>query len=150
MAIVRWNPLDDILSLQRRMNKIFEDNFLGKKSSDDEELSLGLWSPAVDIYETESDIVLKAELPEIDQKDIHINIENNVLTLKGERKLEKETKEENYHRIERSYGSFSRSFNFPNAVEVEKIKAQYKDGVLKINMPKKAEKKTKKIDVEIK
>lgn len=150
MAIVRWNPLDDIISLQRRMNKIFEDSFLAKKSSGDEDLSSGLWSPSVDIYETESDIVLKAELPEIDQKDIHINIENNILTLKGERKLEKETKEENYHRIERSYGSFSRSFNLPNAVEVERIKAQYKDGVLKINMPKKAENKTKKIDVEIK
>ena len=77
MAIVRWNPLDDILFLQRRMNKIFEDNFLGRKSSNDEELSSGLWSPSVDIYETESDIVLKAELPEVNQKDIKINIEDN-------------------------------------------------------------------------
>ena len=149
MAIVRWNPLDDILSLQRRMNKIFEDNFLGKKSSDDEELSLGLWSPAVDIYETESDIVLKAELPEVNQKDININIENNVLTLKGERKFEKETKEENFHRIERSYGSFSRSFNLPCSIDKDNVKASYKNGVLKITMPKKEESKPKQITVNV-
>ncbi|OGL41167.1 MAG: molecular chaperone [Candidatus Schekmanbacteria bacterium RIFCSPHIGHO2_02_FULL_38_11] len=150
MAIVRWDPFKDLSAIQDRINRLFDESLSRSKFFDKEGIASGFWSPAVDIYETESDIVLKAELPEIDQKDIHINIENNVLTLKGERKLEKETKEENYHRIERSYGSFSRSFNFPNAVEVEKIKAQYKDGVLKINMPKKAEKKTKKIDVEIK
>ena len=149
MAIVRWNPLDDILSLQRRMNKIFEDNFLGKKSSSDEELSSGLWSPSVDIYETESDIVLKAELPEVNQKDIQINIEDNVLSLKGERKFEKETKEENYHRIERSYGSFSRSFTLPGSINKEKVKASYKNGVLKITMPKKEESKPKQITVNV-
>ena len=149
MAIVRWNPLDDILSLQRRMNKIFEDNFLGKKSSADEELSSGLWSPSVDIYETESDIVLKAELPEVNQKDIQINIEDNVLSLKGERKFEKETKEENFHRIERSYGSFSRSFTLPGSINKEKVKASYKNGVLKVTMPKKEESKPKQITVNV-
>ena|SRR3972149_737277 len=149
MAIVRWNPLDDILSLQRRMNKIFEDNFLGKKSSGDEELSSGLWSPSVDIYETESDIVLKAELPEVNQKDIQINIEDNVLSLKGERKFEKETKEENFHRIERSYGSFSRSFTLPGSINKEKVKASYKNGVLKVTMPKKEESKPKQITVNV-
>ncbi len=149
MAIVRWNPLDDILFLQRRMNKIFEDNFLGRKSSNDEELSSGLWSPSVDIYETESDIVLKAELPEVNQKDIKINIEDNVLTLKGERKFEKETKEENYHRMERSYGSFSRSFTLPGSINKDNVKASYKNGVLKITMPKKEESKPKQISVNV-
>ena len=148
MAIVRWNPLDDIVSFQRRMNKLFEDTFLVKRHPD-EEFGAGIWSPAVDIYETESDIVLKAELPEVDQKDIEIKIDENVLTLKGERRFEKETKEENYHRMERFYGSFSRSFTLPSGIEQEKIKAQYKDGVLKITMPKKAETKSKKITVEI-
>ena len=150
MAIVRWDPFRDLSAIQDRINRLFDESLSRSKFFDKENLTSGFWSPSVDIYETESDIVLKAELPEMDQKDIHINIENNVLTLKGERKLDKETKEENYHRIECSYGSFSRSFSLPNAVEVEKIKAQYKDGVLKINMPKKNDKKTKKVDVEIK
>ncbi len=150
MAIVRWDPFRDLSVIQDRINRLFDESLSRSKSFDKENLTSGFWSPAVDIYETDSDIVLKAELPEMDQKDIHINIENNVLTLKGERKLDKETKEENYHRLECSYGSFSRSFSLPSAVEVEKIKAQYKDGVLKISMPKKVEKKAKKIDVEIK
>jgi len=149
MAIVRWNPLDDLLGLQKKMNKIFEESFLSRKASEDEEMSSGLWVPAVDIYETGSDIVLKAELPEINQKDIQINIEDNVLTLKGERKFEKETKEENYHRIERSYGSFSRSFTLPGSVDKEKVKASYKNGVLKITMPKKEESKPKQVTIDV-
>ena len=148
MAIIRWNPLDDIVSFQRRMNKLFEDTFLAKKHQD-EEFGTAIWSPPVDIYETESEVVLKAELPEVDQKDIEIKIDENVLILKGERKFEKETKEENYHRMERFYGNFSRSFTLPSAIDQEKIKAQYKDGLLKITMPKKAETKQKKITVEI-
>jgi len=149
MAIVRWNPLDDLLSLQRKMNKIFDETFFSRRTPDDEELSSGLWSPAVDIYETDTDIVLKAELPEINPKDLQINIEDNVLTLKGERKFEKETKEENYHRIERSYGSFSRSFTIPGSIDKEKVKASYKNGVLKITMTKKEESKPKQITVNI-
>ena len=150
MAIVKWDPFKDLTTIQERINRFFDESLTRSRFFGEESLSSGFWSPAVDIYETESDIVLKAELPEINQKDILINIENNVLTLKGERKLEKEAKEDNYHRMERSYGSFTRSFTLPNAVEQEKIKAQYKDGVLKITMPKKAEKKGKKIDIEVK
>ena len=94
------------------------------------------WTPSVDIFETENEIVVKAELPGVDRKDITLNLENNVLTVKGERKFEKETKEENYHRIEREYGSFSRSFALPTAVNGDTVKAEYKDGVLRIILPK--------------
>jgi len=105
------------------------------------------WTPSVDIYETENEIVLTAEVPGIDEKDIDIKIENNTLSLQGERKFEKETKEENYHRIERSYGSFFRSFTIPHNVDQDKIEAEHESGVLRILMPKKPETKPKKIKV---
>ncbi|MBI4472281.1 MAG: Hsp20/alpha crystallin family protein, partial [Acidobacteria bacterium] len=105
------------------------------------------WSPAVDIFETEGEIVVKAELPGMGRKDITLNLENNVLTLRGERRFEKETKEENYHRIERSYGGFSRSFSIPSMVDEEKIRADYKDGVLSIVLPKKEQAKPKQIRI---
>jgi HSP20 family protein len=112
-------------------------------------LSTGIWSPPVDIYETETDVILKAELPEVNQKDIDIQVENNTLTLKGERKFEKETKKENFHRVERAYGTFTRSFTLPNAIDQEKIRADYKDGVLKITMPKREETRAKQIRVAV-
>ncbi|MGB7622356.1 MAG: Hsp20/alpha crystallin family protein [Terriglobia bacterium] len=148
MAIVRWEPFRDLITLQERMNRLFDERF-GRMRTTEESLDSGSWSPAVDIYETEQDIVLKAELPEIREKDIDIRLENNTLTLKGERKFEKETQEENYHRLERSYGTFSRSFTLPATVDQEKINAEYKDGVLKITLPKKAETKPKQIKVNI-
>ncbi len=148
MAIVRWDPFRDLMSLQDRMNRLFDES-VGRWRSSDEEMDKGIWSPAVDIYETEHDIVLKAELPEVNQKDIDIRLENNTLTLRGERKFEKETKEENYHRVERAYGTFSRSFTLPSTVDQERIKAEYKDGVLKVTMPKKEEVKPKQIKVGV-
>ena len=114
---------------------------------DNEPAATTTWSPAVDIYETEGEIVVKAELPGMDRKDIALNLENNVLTLRGERRFEKETKEENYHRIERSYGGFSRAFSIPATVDEEKIQADYKDGVLKILLPKKEQAKPKQIQI---
>ena len=149
MAIVRWDPFKDLSAIQDRINRLFDESLSRSKFFDKEGIASGFWSPAVDIYETESDIVLKAELPEVNQKDININIENNVLTLKGERKFEKETKEENFHRIERSYGSFSRSFNLPGSIDKDNVKASYKNGVLKITMPKKEESKPKQITVNV-
>ena len=105
------------------------------------------WEAPVDIFETEGEIVVKAELPGMDRKDIWLHLENNVLSLRGERKFEKETKDENYHRIERSYGAFNRSFSIPATVDEEKIRADYKDGVLKIVLPKKEQTKPKQIKI---
>ena len=145
MAVVRWDPFRDLGMLQDRMNRLFDDAGRGWRS--DEPAATTSWSPSVDIFETEGEIVVKSELPGIDRKDITLHLENNVLTLRGERKFEKETKEENYHRIERSYGNFSRSFSIPTTVDEEKIRADYKDGVLKIILPKKEQAKPKQIKI---
>jgi len=131
--------------LQDRMNRLFDD--AGRTWRSDEPAATTSWSPAVDIFETETDIVVKAEVPGMERKDITLNLEKNVLTLRGERRFEKETKDENYHRIERSYGGFSRSFSIPATVDDEKIRADYKDGVLKILLPKKEQAKPKQIKI---
>jgi HSP20 family protein len=146
--ITKWDPFKDLMTLQDRMNRLFEDSLRGVRESD---ASLGgaAWSPAVDIYETENEVVLKAELPGVEQKGIDIQVENNTLTLHGERKLERDTKQENYHRIERAYGSFYRSFTLPGTVDQEKIRADYKDGVLTILLPKREETKPKQIKVAL-
>ena len=125
MAISRWDPFRDLSLLQDRMNRLFDDAGRGWRA--DEPSATTTWSPAVDIYETENEIMVQAELPGVDRKDITLSLENNVLTLKGERRFEKETKQENYHRIERSYGGFSRAFSIPATVDEEKIRADYKE-----------------------
>src|SRR5215470_17323971 len=146
MAITRWDPFRDLSLLQDRMNRLFDDAGRGWRA--DEPAATTTWSPAVDIYETENEIMVQAELPGVDRKDIVLNLDNNVLTLKGDRRFEKETKQENYHRIERSYGSFSRAFSIPAIVDEEKIRADYKDGILKIALPKKEQVKPKQIRIE--
>jgi HSP20 family protein len=145
MALTRWDPFRDLSVLQERMNRIFEDTGRGWRG--DEPSATTSWSPAVDIYETDNEIIVKAELPGVEKKDISLNLEKNVLTLKGERKFEKETSHENYHRIERSYGSFSRSFSIPASVDEERIRAEYKDGILNIALPKKEQVKPKQIPI---
>ena len=145
MAIVRWDPFRDLNMLQDRMNRLFDD--AGSTWRTDEPAATTSWSPSVDIFETEGEIVVKAELPGMDRKDIQLNLENNVLSLRGERKFQKETKDDNYHRIERSYGVFSRSFSIPATVDEERIRADYKDGVLKIVLPKKDQAKPKQIKI---
>lgn len=145
MAVVRWDPFRDLSMLQDRMNRLFDD--AGRGWQHDEPSSTTTWSPAVDIFETEDEIVVKAELPGMVRQNITLHLEKNVLTLKGERRFEKETKDENYHRIERSYGGFSRAFSIPAAVDEEKIRADYKDGVLKIVLPKKEQAKPKQIRI---
>ena len=145
MAITRWDPFRDFSLLQDRMNRLFDD--AGRGWRPEEPSATTTWSPAVDIYETEREIMVQAELPGVDRKDITLNLENNVLTLKGERRFEKETKQENYHRIERSYGGFSRAFSIPAIVDDEKIRADYKDGILKIALPKKEQAKHKQIKI---
>ncbi|RMF93915.1 MAG: Hsp20/alpha crystallin family protein [Candidatus Schekmanbacteria bacterium] len=149
MAIVKWDPFKDMISIKDRMNRLFDEVFSRSHFYGDEDLTDGLWTPAVDIYETDDSVVLKAELPEVDEKDIEIKLEDNVLTIRGERKLENETKKENYYRMERAYGAFSRSFSIPSRVEQDKITATCKDGVLKVTMPKKKEAQHKKIPINV-
>jgi len=148
MPIVRWTPFRELSTVQDRMNKLFED-VIRSPYRPDEGFVVSAWTPAVDIYETDKEIVLKAELPEMPEKDIEIRVEDNNLIVSGERRKEKEVKEENYHRIERSYGSFYRSFTLPHAVDRENIKASYKDGVLKVILPKKEEAKPKQIKIDV-
>jgi HSP20 family protein len=145
MAIVRWDPFRDLVTLRERMNKIFED--MSPARGEERDLTAAAWTPSVDIYETENDVVLTAEVPGIDEKDIEIKVEDNTLTIRGERKFEKETREENYHRIERAYGTFFRSFSLPSSVDQDRIEAQHENGVLRIRMPKKAEVKPRKVKI---
>jgi HSP20 family protein len=150
MAIVRWEPFRDLVSLQDRMNRLFDESFRGiGRGTGEDDFSLGAWAPAVDIYEKDGNIVLKAELPGIDPKDVDVRVENNVLTLRGERKFEEEVKKDNFHRVERSYGSFTRSFTLPSVVDTEKIKADCKDGVLRLTLPKREEAKPKQISISV-
>jgi HSP20 family protein len=145
MAIIRWDPFRDMVSLREKMNRLFEDVFTGR--GDDKELASSTWAPAVDIFETENELVMSAEIPGIDEKDIEIKLEDNTLTLKGERKFEKETRQENYHRIERSYGSFYRAFTLPNSVDLDKIHAEHENGILKITLPKRQELKPRNVKI---
>src|SRR6266404_5516596 len=134
MSLVRWEPFRDMLAFQDRLNRAFEQSARLPQTGAEEQL--GTWAPAVDIYETEKEIVLKADLPGVNLADVDIRVENNVLTVRGERRFEKEVKEDNYHRIERTYGNFVRTFTLPNTVNADKIEAAYENGVLKIGMPK--------------
>ncbi len=145
MAIIRWDPFRDLVSLRDKMNRLFEDAVTQR--GEEKELVASSWAPAVDIYEDEGQLVLTAEVPGLSEKDVEIKIEDNVLSIQGERKLEKETREENYHRIERAYGSFYRSFTLPNYIDQDKIKAEHENGVVKITMPKKAELKPRKVRI---
>ncbi len=148
MALIRWDPFREIAALQERMNRLFSD-IRTKSPFREEEIVQGSWIPAVDIYETNEAIVLNAELPGVTPEDISVEVKDNTLTLKGEKKFAREVKEENYHRVERSYGTFQRAFTLPGTVAQEKVKAQFKDGVLKITLPKVEEAKPKQIKVEV-
>ena len=144
-VLTRWDPFREFATLQDRMNRLLQDSFSGRE----EALTTGAFTPAVDVYEDEHTLTLKLEVPGIDEKDLDIRVENNVLTVRGERKFEKEEKEENFHRIERQYGSFTRSFTLPNTLDTEKVEADYDKGVLKVRLAKKAEAKPKQIKVNI-
>ena len=147
MAIVRWEPFRDLLTTQDRFNRLFNETFSNLVGG--EQLSPRAWAPPVDIFETDHDLVMKAELPGIDPKDVEVRVEDGTLYLKGERKYENEVKEENYHRLERSYGTFTRSFTLPNSISTEDIKAEYKDGVLTLTMAKREEAKPKTIKINV-
>ncbi len=146
-VLTRWEPARELANLQERMNRLFTGSFSPVTS--EESLAMGSFVPPVDVYEDEHGIQLKMEVPGIDEKDIDVRLENNLLTVRGERKLESETKEENYHRIERSYGNFTRSFTLPNTVNPEEVKASYAKGVLTILLGKRAEARPKQIKVNV-
>src|SRR5437660_12491110 len=144
-TLTRWEPFRRTTSLQVEVNRLFSDVFERKG----EECSLTAWAPSVDIYETEHELVVKADLPEVHPKDLDIRVENNILTIRGERKFEKKVNEENYLRVERAYGSFARSFTLANSVNSDAIKADYQNGVLTLTIPKREEAKPKQIKVNV-
>jgi len=146
-VLTRWDPFRELTTLQDRMNRLFRDSF-GTEGRD-EALTTTRFAPPVDVYEDEHNVTMKIEVPGVDEKDIDVRIENNTLTVHGERKFEKEEKEENYLRVERSYGSFTRSFTLPNTVDTADVTADYDKGVLKIKLAKRAEAKPKQIKVNV-
>ena len=145
-VLTRWDPFREFTTLQDRMNRLFRDSYGDGR---DEALTSSTFAPPVDVYEDEHNITLKIEVPGIDEKDIDVRIENNTLTVHGERKFEKEEKEENFRRVERQYGGFTRSFTLPNSVDAEHVQANYEKGILKIQLAKKAEAKPKQIKVNV-
>ena len=147
MAVVKWDPIRDLLSIQDRMNRLFEQTL--SRSRTEEGISPSTWSPAMDIYETPEAIVMKADLPGLTREDIEIEIRDNALTIKGERRFAKDVQQENYLRIERAYGAFQRSFTLPATVQREKIRAIFRDGVLELLLPKAGEAKPKKIAIDV-
>jgi HSP20 family protein len=144
-TLSRWEPTRGALTLQDQVNRLFGDVLDQTR----EESNLTSWAPAVDIHETEHELIVKADLPGVDPKDLDIRVENNLLTIRGERKFEKKVNEDNYLRVERAYGSFSRSFSLANTVNPEAIQADYQNGVLTLNIPKREEAKPKQIKVNV-
>jgi len=138
---------EPVFTLQQRLNRLFEDRFLPLGA---EPFSMGAWSPTCDIYETENEIVVKAEIPGVKKEDVKLSMLDDVLTLTGERKFEEETKKENYVRVERGYGSFTRSFTLPPSVDAQKISAEFKDGLLEIKLPKLEQAKPKEVEIKVK
>lgn len=156
MSLIRWNPSrdlatfpSDLFNVQREMNRLFDGLFRGG-NADDYPLAASVWSPAVDITENDTAFVVKMELPGVAKEDVHITMEQNVLTVKGEKKQEKESKSSDFHRVERSYGTFQRCFTLPSTVKPDRVDASFKDGILNINLPKAEESKPKEIEVQVK
>jgi len=144
-VLTRWDPVREFSTLQDRMNRLVRDSF----GDGQEALATSSFAPAVDVYEDEHSVTLKIEVPGVEEKDIDVRIENNTLTVHGERKYEEQEKEENYRRIERRYGSFTRSFTLPSTIDTNSVSANYDKGVLKIQLAKKAESKPKQIKVNV-
>lgn len=146
MTLVRFDPFRGTTGIQDRITRFFGD--MSRQTGGDE-ATWGAWAPAVDIFEKEECLVIKAELPGMREKDINVHVENGVLTLSGERMREEDVKDENYHRVERFYGSFTRTFALPTMVDVPKIRASYKDGVLEVALPKAETAKAKRIEIKV-
>jgi HSP20 family protein len=146
MAITRFEPFRELAAVQARLNRIFTEPY----ENGDDALAQANWVPPVDVFETaQHELVLKAELPGVKKEDIDLKVENNTLTIRGERKREVETKEEGYHRVERSYGGFARSFTLPSTVNAEAVKADYRDGVLTVTLPAREEAKPRQVQIAV-
>ena len=145
MSIVRYDPFRDLRTLQEEVNRLFSTNLT--RGFGEESIGRGAWNPSVDIYENKDHIVLEAELPGMKREDFELSVENNVITLRGERQFEKKEDSDNYHRVERSYGSFTRSFTLPQTVSAEGATAEYKNGVLRVTLPKREEAKARRIEI---
>jgi HSP20 family protein len=145
MTLTRLNPLLNELTTRDRLNRFF-----GRNEAWDTEgaLTVADWAPSVDILEKENEILIKAELPGVEAKDVAVTVDNSVLTIKGERHLEKDVKKESYHRMERAYGSFTRSFTLPNTLDATNVRAEYKDGLLTLMLPKKAASKSRTVEIK--
>lgn len=146
MTLVRWSPLREMAMANSYFNRLFDNSF-GRRGFDNSELELSHWHPMVDIYDREGEIVIKAELPGLEKKDITIDVKDRVLTLKGERTYDNEVKEDKYYRRERAFGKFERSFSLPDGLDPEKIKADYKDGLLSVEIPKPEKEKPKQVTI---
>jgi HSP20 family protein len=145
-SMTRWDPFRNIANLQEQMNRLFEDS---RRRGQGDSSTLTNWAPALDIYETENELIVDVDLPGLSEKDLDIRVENNMLTISGERKFESKVKEDNYLRIERPYGTFSRSFELPSSVNYDAIKAEYSIGVLTLHLPKRAEAKPKQVKIHV-
>jgi len=148
MTLVRWDPFRELEEMSDRLNRMFSRPSIGTKNGK-EALTVADWTPTVDISETDGEYLIKAELPEVKKEDVKVTLEDGVLTLTGERRQEKEEKNTKYHRVERSYGSFVRSFSLPELVDETNVKAEYKDGVLSLHLPKSEKAKPRAIDVKV-
>jgi HSP20 family protein len=147
--IARWSPWKELEDMEKRLSTIFGRRPMMTNGEKKEAISVAEWSPLVDITEDEKEYIIKAELPELKKEDIKLNVHDDVLSLSGERKYEKEEKGKKYHRVERAYGSFLRTFTLPDDADGSKVVAEYKDGVLKVHVPKSEKAKPKSIDVKI-
>jgi len=148
-ALTRWDPLKEMEELQNRLSGLFGRAPVRRHNGEQESLTVAEWAPLVDITEDDKEYLIKAELPEVKKEDVKVAVENGVLTLSGERKSEKEEQNRKYHRIERAYGSFERSFSVPDDAEADKVNAEFEDGVLRVHLPKSENAKPKQIEVKV-
>jgi HSP20 family protein len=146
MPVAQWDPFRELLALQERMTRLFDQTFSRSRSQAGDS-GAGTWSPPVDLYESQDSLVLKAELPDVDQSDIELRIDSNRISLKGERRMKEAIDQEQFHRMERAFGPFNRSFTLPTTIESDKVKAEFKDGILMVIMPKRVDKNSKHIPI---
>jgi HSP20 family protein len=148
-ALTRWDPFKEMEELQNRLSGFFGRTAVRRKNGKEESITVAEWEPLVDITEDDKEYLIKAELPEVKKEDVKVSVEDGVLTISGERKFEKEEKNKRYHRVERAYGSFVRSFTLPDVADADKVNAEFKDGVLKVHLPKSEKAKPKQIEVKV-
>jgi len=148
MSLVRWDPFRELEDVSARLNRLFSQP-LARQPADSGSMTLSDWTPAIDVQETDAEYVLKADLPEVKKEDVHVEIQDGMLSVRGERQQEKEEKGKRFHRVERAYGRFERRLSLPNEVDTQKVAAEFKDGVLKVHLPKTATAKSRSVDVKV-